>query len=280
MSGRIALLIAATALFIRVWLPTKHCAPGVPVARTVTTSCGLAAAKRCLSHQIAATETASSGHEESAATTREGIAASPATETTSIEHWTTSTAPISLPPDLEPGQYRVVDQSGRVALLEAAPSDDSFDSPVPRGAAPEFFVIRDGSTSWYFVRLTAGTQIASKSIAAPSTVAVPRDTLVPQYSTTVPAFTNPKFDFRGYADETEPLLPTFGEPPQNVDAATAGTPADGTTAAARHASLRWALMQRDAERKLREAGNRIAAWWQRTSVTLRQAGSPSTHPSL
>src|SRR5205807_7163284 len=68
------------------------------------------------------------------------------------ESWTANDCPIPLPAGVAPGSYRVVDDAGRVAHLEVAPSaaiNQNASAPI---ANPEFYVLADGSSRGYFIR--------------------------------------------------------------------------------------------------------------------------------
>lgn len=277
MNGRFVLLIVATAIFVRLWMPANR-----QHSRETTTT-----HQRCV---LPAEKTGFAGHFAAANLVNEGaanvIAAGPKLaerdvslplERESVEHWNENTAPIALPPDLEPGRYRVVDQTGRVALLEIPEPANSFGCRPSAFASPEFFVIRNDSTTWYFVRLRSRDSFADR--ASETRLVPPPEGISSADSSLETPRANRKFDFSGYEDDnaaTTPLLPEFAHD-RRADMEV--VPAD-PAADARHAALRLALLQRDAERAVRDVAARVTTWWKRTSLNLRQADAAPVAPSL
>lgn len=273
MNGRLVLLIVAAAVFVRLWMPMKQ-APYPPKVTQARQRVSIHPAAQITARGLVrvAASAVSKNHASAPETARSGEDGPSIGAPQQIEHWTEASSPIALPPDLEPGSYRVIDQSGRVALLEVRAPAETFGCRTAPTAAPEFFVIRNDSTTWYFVRLTIpGTFTASRPVE-PEVPPVP----VPEYTLPEPAIGNRKFDFTGYDQE--------------IDATTSATIPDssiGATevhispdASGRHAGLRFALMQRDAERSLQDAAKRLAMWWQQTTIAIRQAETTPITPSL
>jgi hypothetical protein len=196
MNGRLLLLVVAMGLFVRVW--TANDRPR-PRARFRTSD--------RISGMVTGPHPDSVVGGDSVPT----VAVSVTKESMRFaeEDWTENNCPISLPAGIAAGSYRVVDDTGRVAHLEVAPSAAVSQNVRASVANPEFYVLADGASRWYFVRLRES--VASEpEIPAPQALEV-----IGEGPSTLSLchrpFTNRKFDFTGYVDENWLALPMNDE---------------------------------------------------------------------
>jgi hypothetical protein len=184
-NGRLLLLVVATGLFVRVWTANNRPRPRAPF-RTPDRISGMVTGPY-----------PDSGARLDIVPT---VAVSVTTESMRFaeENWTANDCPIPLPVGLAAGAYRVVNDSGRVAHLEIAPSgavNQSASAPV---ANPEFYVLTEGSSRWYLIRLRES--VASQpEIPAPGALEV-NGSGSGTFGLCHRPFTNRKFDFTGYVD--------------------------------------------------------------------------------
>jgi hypothetical protein len=179
-NGRLLLLVAVTALFVRVWSGNsgRH---GQSVSRAhpaLSQNLGPWHAIHPVSRPVVA------AHSVSATTHHDAHE----------EVWTVTTSPIALPAGMAPGVYRVVDDTGRVARLEIASGHEhtAGSHVVPA----DFHMATIGARRWYFIRLQATT--VTSAIAPALQPAQNETPLSEEARASRPAFTNPKFDFTGY----------------------------------------------------------------------------------
>ncbi|MGE5193538.1 MAG: hypothetical protein ACM3U2_13675 [Deltaproteobacteria bacterium] len=205
-NGRLLLLVVATGLFVRVWMvndrprarnhpptrpqiasrmpppdPATATRPGRVVARPVS-----------LTSALAATREDSLRIPNSAF--RIPIPPAAAVE----EIWTLTTCPIPLPAGLGSGVYRVVDDTGRVARLEIAPSPAAAQEASASFVTPEFSMTTAGSSRWYFIRLQM--PVAVWPIVHSPEAPVSDSATDSATGDERPLCTNRKFDFTGYVD--------------------------------------------------------------------------------
>lgn len=88
-----------------------------------------------------------------------------------------SSGTISLPVDIRPGTYRVVDDQGAVDIIRLT-ADDLAGHQTGIGPARRIYECQAGTRSVYFIRIRLHEETAQ------------------------PPRTNPKFDFTGYLDAT------------------------------------------------------------------------------
>ena len=118
------------------------------------------------------------------------------------EIWTVGGCPIPLPAGIAAGNYRVVDDTGRVARLEIAVADRAVVDTNSREVPADFQMTSVGTRRWYFIRLQTpialdvgdGTHHAIGDVA-PEAQSSPRP------------FLNRKFDFTGYVTSSQPKEP-------------------------------------------------------------------------
>jgi hypothetical protein len=181
-NGHLLLLVVATGLFVRLWSTNDRPRPPVvwrtPSRATSTMPPPQPAAADCdvSVHTVARTSESDILHEEV---------------------WNDSTCPIPLPAGIDTGEYRVVDDTGRVAkLVLAAPIPTTCTDTVPRSADWQTTTIE--SRRWYFIRLhtpvartTLDCEMEFEQVSQSDSAAVePIRT----------ACTNRKFDFSGFDD--------------------------------------------------------------------------------
>jgi hypothetical protein len=92
-----------------------------------------------------------------------------------------------MPAGLPVGNYRVVDDTGRVARLEIATTDCAPDDANRCGPPADFHMTSVGTRRWYFIRLQAGDGTDNTVGESASEI---------QHSPR--PFLNRKFDFTGY----------------------------------------------------------------------------------
>src|SRR5262249_19106531 len=78
---------------------------------------------------------------------------------------TPATAPIPVPAGITPGRYRVIDDTGRVALL-IVPAKPISPAELRQSAEINFFVESVGTAQWHFLRLQSETTVAAVGDAA------------------------------------------------------------------------------------------------------------------
>ena len=184
-NGRLLLLVVATGLFVRVWTANDRPRPRAPF-RSPDRISGMVTGP----------------HPDSVARRNSAATATVSLTTESVrcaeEYWTATDSPIPMPVGLAAGSYRVVNDSGRVAHLEVAPSAAMnliASAPV---ANPEFYVVADASSRWYFIRLRES--VASEpEIPAPQALEA-NGSGSATFGVSHRPFTNRKFDFTGYVD--------------------------------------------------------------------------------
>src|SRR5579872_1501516 len=137
-NGRLLLLLVVTGLFIRVW--TANHSPRLSASNRSQTAGAMwlpQPAPRAADCNVAVRRVS--------ITTRLPM--------TVEETWTLTTCPIPLPDGIAVGVYRVVDDTGRMARLEIAPSLASAKDASAPGLAPDFYLTTVTSRRWYFIRL-------------------------------------------------------------------------------------------------------------------------------
>ncbi len=184
-NGRLLLLVVATGLFVRVWTANDRPRPRAPFRSPDR-----------ISGMVTGPYPDSVGRLDLVPT----VAVSVTTQSMRCagENWTANDCPIPLPVGLAAGAYRVVNDSGRVAHLEVAPSAAMnliAGAPVVN---PEFYVVADASSRWYFIRL-------QESVASEPEISVPQvfeanGSRSATFGVSHRPFTNHKFDFTGYVD--------------------------------------------------------------------------------
>jgi hypothetical protein len=178
-NGHLLLLVAATGLFVRVWN-----ANGQTKFSPVTSARIQPAIARPLQPQPVATSTAVVHLPVSVSTQTTGPAE---------EVWTVGNSPIPLPAGIAAGNYRVVDDTGRVARLEIAAADIATDAASSSEAAADFYLMNVDNRRWYFIRLQSPVAVDVRNGA--------RDAVsdsAPETEGTGCPFLNRKFDFSGY----------------------------------------------------------------------------------
>jgi hypothetical protein len=184
-NGRLLLLVVATGLFVRVWTANDRPRPRAPFRSPDR-----------ISGMVTGPHPDSVARRDSTTT----VAVSLTTESArrAEENWTANDCPIPLPVGLAGGSYRVVNDSGRVAHLEVAPSAAMNLTARAPVADPEFYVVADASSRWYFIRLRES--VASEP-ETPACEALDADgSGSPAYGVCHRPFINRKFDFTGYVD--------------------------------------------------------------------------------
>jgi len=193
-NGRLLLLVVATGLFVRVW--------------TANSGTHHRNHPRTTGHDALVSSSLGS---TSLGPTKDAVArpvvyrpittnrpASP-----SEEVWTSSTCPIPLPSGIQCGTYRVVNNAGRVARLEIAPSVPESRNETSPTISPEFYLTAIAAERWYFIRLELPAD--AKAVANSPTKLVEQ---LPENSATIrqetsfhhPCCSNRKFDFTGYGN--------------------------------------------------------------------------------
>jgi hypothetical protein len=184
-NGRLLLLVVATGLFVRVW--TANDRPR-PRAR-------LRAPDRISAMLIGPHPDSASRRDSTPAV---AVSMTTQTDRSAGEMWTSGDCPIPLPAGLSAGSYRVVNDSGRVARLEIAPSSETNLNAGTSVANPEFYVLADGSRRWYFIRLEESVSPRPEMASDEAVEACGNDRAT--VSVSHRPFTNRKFDFSGYVD--------------------------------------------------------------------------------
>lgn len=187
-NGRLILLVIATGLFIHVW--TTNDRSSRPRSRTVSKA------------RISAQHSASPPNPAPPTLVR-AVASQPVWAVSSQidlpeETWTETACPIEMPAGIGPGAYRVVDDRGRVALLEIGSTDSRPRETI--SSQPESYLMTAGARWWYFVRLQEWIELPppESSGASDETTAVTQEGN-PTTSDDSPAlFNNRKFDFGRY----------------------------------------------------------------------------------
>jgi hypothetical protein len=136
------------------------------------------------------------------------------------EVWTAATCPIELPVGLDAGEFRVVDDTGRVArlvLTAAVPATNAGDRP---GSA-EVLAKTVDSRRWYFIRLQASVATNSLDCDREASTTIPP--AIADANPVRTACANRKFDFTGFeapassdaaADDFRPEPPALPETPE------------------------------------------------------------------
>lgn len=181
-NGRLLLLVVVTGLFIRVWT-TNHS------PRWSARNRSQAAAKVWLPQPAPRASDRNVAVRRVSITTR-----SPETVE---ETWTLTICPIPLPDGIAGGVYRVVDDTGRMARLEIAPSLASAKDASAPGLAPDFYVTTVAARRWYFIRLQTPAD-QPVVVAVPEVLQPVEDGVVPSTASNSTLFSNRKFDFTGY----------------------------------------------------------------------------------
>lgn len=203
-NGRLLLLVVATGLFVRVWTVNDRAARGLNPSRssrqvvrndTQVSPATFAVARRVACRSISST-----------------VLSTPSPE----EAWTSTSCPIPLPAGVISGAYRVVNDMGRVARLDIAPSLAPVQNASAPVMAPEFYVTTIGSRRWYFIRLQLPVD-QQPTVQLPD-VAQKDSDHSPAAIQIVSPCTNRKFDFTGYVTTNglaEPAIEeiAFPEPP-------------------------------------------------------------------
>jgi hypothetical protein len=184
-NGRLLLLVVATGLFVRVWTANDRARPRAHL-RTPDRNSGMVTGPYpdCIGRLDKVPTVAVPVTKESVRYVEES--------------WTANDCPIPLPVGVAPGSYRVVDDTGRVAHLEVASPDDINQTASALVANPEFYVLADASSRWYFIRLREPVP-SDPDIPAAQAFAVNGSgpgTLGMSHR----PFINRKFDFTGYVD--------------------------------------------------------------------------------
>jgi hypothetical protein len=193
-NGRLLLLVVATGLFVRVWnandrpRPRTHVRTPDRVSGIVTGPHPDSVVRRDLARAVGILTNSATVE---VSVTKESVRGAE-------ENWTANDCPIPLPAGVAAGSYRVVSDSGRVACLEIAPSADAGQKASASLAKPEFYVLADGSSRWYFIRLHESVAPQAE-ILPPGAFDIYGDGLITQ-STSHRPFINRKFDFTGYVD--------------------------------------------------------------------------------
>ena len=191
-NGRLLLLVVATGFFVRVWSANDQ-SRSRSVMRTRSQ-----AAVVCPPNPTPVTAVIAAVHQPVSATT--------SATGTAEEIWTPVGCPIPLPAGMTVGNYRVVDDTGRVARLEIAAADGAIADTNPSEVSADFHMTSVGTRRWYFIRLQTsialnageGTHNAAGD-AAPETQLNPRP------------FLNRKFDFTGYVTSSRSDESVIGE---------------------------------------------------------------------
>ena len=178
-NGHLLLLVAATGLFVRVWNTNGHAKVSpVKTARIQpAVVCPLQPEPIAMSivvvHQPVSVSTAATGPAE--------------------EVWTAANSPIPLPAGIAAGNYRVVDDTGRVARLAIAAAESAIAGENSREAAADFHLMSVDNRRWYFIRLQSPVALDVRD-GTPNEVG---DTATETEGNSCP-FLNRKFDFSGY----------------------------------------------------------------------------------
>ncbi len=208
-NGRLLLLVAATGLFVRVWMVNDR--PRVRNHPPMRTQTAIRMPPPDPNHAVRASDVptrpvSAIASQPSAAVERPFSIPHSAFRVRSFspavveETWTESNCPVPLPAGIGSGTYRVVDESGRVARLEIAASTAAAPDAVAPVVEPDLYLTTVGMSRWYFIRLR------HLSIAEPPAVPPPelpaRDLAVSSASDQErPLCTNRKFDFTGYVPQ-------------------------------------------------------------------------------
>jgi hypothetical protein len=212
-NGHLLLLVLATGAFVRVWNANSHLQIS-SVARTTRQMAVASAAEPAPLASATAPVPQSKGVHQT-------VSASVTTAAPAEENWTAANCPIPLPTGISAGTYRVVDDTGRVARLEIAGTDDAtvdtnrqaipnrrevLRREVPsrrevlrREVAVDFNIVSIGTHRWYFIRLQAPVAIDMREKSENEIGAAEID-----IESDACPFRNRKFDFRGYETSSQP----------------------------------------------------------------------------
>jgi hypothetical protein len=102
-----------------------------------------------------------------------------------------------LPAGIGSGVYRVVDDTGRVARLDIAPSFAVTQEAGAGVVEPELYLTTVGTSRWYFIRLQQ-LSIAALAVVPPPETPAPDLAASSTMCEGRSLCTNRKFDFTGY----------------------------------------------------------------------------------
>lgn len=178
-NGRLLLLVVATGLFVRIWSANDQSKSRfVPRTRSQTAVASPPDPAAIFSGYAVVHQPVSAG----------------ATTTGPAEDvWTGANCPIPLPVGISAGNYRVVDDTGRVARLEIAGAEGERIVANTREVPADFHLMSVDNRRWYFIRLQAPI---AKDVRDSTHSAIGDS--VPETGSNPRPFQNRKFDFTGY----------------------------------------------------------------------------------
>jgi hypothetical protein len=178
-NGHLLLLVVATGLFVRVWNANDQSRSRM-VMRTQSQT-----AVACPPNPVPVTNRTAVVHQPDSV--------SVTTTAQAEEVWTAANCPIPLPAGITAGNYRVVDDTGRVARLEIAASSDVIAVANPREVSADFHLMSVDNRRWYFIRLQSPIALDVRDDASNSV-----GDALPEIESNACPFLNRKFDFSGY----------------------------------------------------------------------------------
>ena len=189
-NGHLVLLIIVTGLFVRLWSSNDRHGPDLSWRgpnRAVVTKAPPQPQAPIDQTPVRHISNIQSSHSELAVE----------------EIWNRSNCPLPLPAGLSAGEYRVVNDAGRMARLVL---DSSSQPTESNGISADLQTVNVGNQRWYFIRLQTAVAVERSNISVDEQANnVPN----PIDAEPIRVAANRKFDFTGYE------LPSAEVPPQS-----------------------------------------------------------------